>query len=76
MHSAHCPKVSDEFMTVKLKEFLDHYTVFHGFGQSKFAYGGSILGSSQFTLLPQLPLNMMLSLKVVRIDTKISNTLH
>jgi len=24
--------------------------------QSKFAYGGSIIGSSQFTLMPQLPL--------------------
>jgi len=24
--------------------------VFHGFGQAKFANGGSILGSSQFTL--------------------------
>jgi len=30
--------------------------VFHGFGKAKFAYGGSILGSSQFILLPQLPL--------------------
>jgi len=29
---------------------------FHGFGQAKFADGGSILGSSQFTQLPQLPL--------------------
>ncbi len=32
------------------------YRVFHGFGQAKFAYGGSILGSSQFTLLLQLSL--------------------
>jgi hypothetical protein len=44
--------------------------VFHGFGQAKFAYGGSILGSSQFTLLPQLPLKMMLGLKVVKFDKK------
>jgi len=28
--------------------------------QAKFAYGGSILGSIQFTLLPQLPLKIML----------------
>jgi len=28
----------------------------HGFGQAKFAAGGSIFGSSQFILLPQLPL--------------------
>jgi len=45
--------------------------VFHGFGQAKFDYGGSILGSSQFTLLPQLPLKTMLGLKVVKIDSKI-----
>ncbi len=37
--------------------------VFHGFGQTKFACGGSVLGSSQFTLLSQLPLKTMLSLK-------------
>jgi len=46
--------------------------VFHGFGQAKFAHGGSILSSSQFTLLSQLPLNTMFSLKVVKIDSKIS----
>jgi len=50
--------------------------VFHGFWQTKFAYDGSILGSSQFTLLPQLPLKTMLSLKVVKIDCKISNLIH
>jgi len=52
--------------------------VCHGFGQTKFAYGGLIIGSSQFTLLgllPQLPLIMMLSLKVVKIDSKTSNLL-
>ncbi len=46
--------------------------VFHGFGQAKFAYGGLILGPS---LLPQLPLKTMLSLKVIKSDTKISNKL-
>jgi len=51
------------------------YRAFHGFGQAKFAYGGSILGLSQFTLLPQLPLKIMLQLKVVKIDSKISNLL-
>jgi len=51
------------------------YRVFHGFGQAKFAYGGLILGSSQFTLLPKLPLRMMLSLKVVKFYSKISNLL-
>jgi len=39
------------------------YGGFHGFGQAKFAYAGSILGSSQFTLLPKLPLKTMLNLK-------------
>jgi hypothetical protein len=41
----------------------DFYRAFHGFGKAKFAYGGSILGSSQFTLLPQLPLKVMLGKK-------------
>ncbi len=31
------------------------YSVFHRFRQAKFAYGGSILRSSQFLLLLQLP---------------------
>jgi len=34
--------------------------LFHGFGQGKFAYGGLILGLSQFLLLPQLPLKKWL----------------
>jgi len=51
------------------------YGVFYGFGQAKFADGGSVLGSSQFTLLPQLPSKMMLSLKVVKIVSKTSNLL-
>ncbi len=39
--------------------------------QAKFAYGGLILSFSQFLLLPQRPLKMMLALKVVKIDSKI-----
>jgi len=31
------------------------YRVFHKFRQAKFAYGGLVLGSSPFSLLPQLP---------------------
>jgi len=42
----------------------------HGFGQAKLADGGLILGSRQFTQLPQLPLKMRLNLKVVKIDSK------
>jgi len=48
-----------------------YYRAFHRFGQAKFAYGGSILGSSQFTLLSKLPLKTMLNLKVVKIVSKI-----
>jgi len=48
-----------------------YYRVFHGFWQAKFADGGSILGSSLLTLLPQLPLQTMLDLKVAKIDSKI-----
>jgi hypothetical protein len=46
--------------------------VFHEFGEAKFAYFGSSLGSSQFTPLPQQPQKKkkktMLNLKVVKID--------
>ncbi len=31
------------------------YSVFDRLGQAKFANGGSILSSSQFSILPQLP---------------------
>jgi hypothetical protein len=51
------------------------YRAFHRFGQAKFPDGGSVLGSSQFSILPQLPLKTMLSLKGVKIDSKISNLL-
>jgi len=37
--------------------------VFHGFGQTKFADGGSIFGSNKFTQLPPLPLKTMLDFK-------------
>jgi len=42
-----------------------------GFGQAKYVYGGSVLGASQFTLLPQLSLKMTLDLKMVKITSKI-----
>jgi hypothetical protein len=38
---------------------------FHRFGQAKFPYGGLVLGSSQFSLLLQLPQKMTLNIKVV-----------
>jgi len=51
------------------------YRAFHIFVQAKFPDGGLILGSSQFSVLPQLPPKTMLSFKEVKIDTKISNSL-
>jgi len=58
------------------KNSFNRYRVFHGFGQAKFADGGLILDPSQFTLLLKLPLKTMLSLKVVKIESKISNSLR
>jgi len=57
---------------------VDHkkYRAFRRFGQAKFAYGGLLLGSSQFSILPQLPQKMMLASKVIRIDSKIIISLH
>jgi len=52
-----------------------YYRAFHGFGQANFPDGGLILCSGQFSILPQLPPWTMLSLKVVKIDPKISNSL-
>jgi len=59
-------------MWLKKKSFhltRGSYRVFHGFGQAKFAYGGSILGSSQFTLLPQLTKKTILASKVFKNDS-------
>ncbi len=39
--------------------------------QAKFTYGGLILSSSQFLLLPQLPQKKKLASKVVKVDSKI-----
>jgi len=38
----------------------------HRFGRAKFPDGGLVLGSSQFSMLPQLPQKMLLDLKVVK----------
>jgi len=45
--------------------------VFYGFGQTKFPNGGLVLGSSQFSIMPQLPPKIMLDSKLVKIDPKI-----
>jgi len=44
--------------------------VFHGFGQANYPDGGSALGSSQFSKLPQMPPKIMLDSKVVKINPK------
>jgi hypothetical protein len=41
------------------------YRVFQGFSKAKSANGGSILRSSQFLILPQLPQKIKLASKVV-----------
>ncbi len=46
-------------------------TVFQGFSKDKSANGGSILSSSQFLILPQLPQKIKLASKVVKVDSKI-----
>jgi len=43
----------------------------HGFGQAKFPSGGSVLGSSKFSILLNCLQKIMLDSKVVKIDRKI-----
>jgi len=50
------------------------YRAFHRFGQTKFPNGGSVLVSSQFSVLPQLPPKAMLSLKEIKSDSIKSNS--
>jgi hypothetical protein len=54
---------------------FERYSVFQGFRQAKSANGGSILSLSQFLILPQLPQKMKLAAKVVKVDSKIINSL-
>jgi hypothetical protein len=65
-------KLAPEVNPTKIVSFLTFwfYSVFQGFSKAKFAYGGSILSSSQFLILPQLPQKMKLKSKVVKIDPK------
>jgi len=55
---------------------VSHFREFHRFGQAEFPDGGSILGSSQFSILPQLPPKILLDSKVVKINPKIIISLH
>jgi hypothetical protein len=47
------------------------YRAFHGFGKAKLPYGGLVLGSSQFSPLPQLPQKATLNSKVVKFNLKL-----
>jgi len=63
-------------ITLKAKaDTIDKYRAFLKFGQAKFPDGGSILGSSQFSILHQLPSKILLDLKLVLIDSKIITSL-
>jgi len=56
-----------------MEQRYQSYRAFLRFGHAKFDYDASIFGSSQFTLLPQLPLKTLLGLKVVKIVSKSYN---
>jgi len=45
-----------------------NYRAFHGFRQTKFAYGGLFFWLKPITLLPLLPVKKTLNLKVVKIE--------
>jgi len=49
------------------KQDITTYRVFHRFGQAKFPDGDLVLGSSQFSVLPQKPPKTMLGLKEVKL---------
>jgi hypothetical protein len=53
------------------KREFETYSVIQGFSKAKSANGGSILSSSQFLILPQLPQKIKLASKVVKVNSKI-----
>jgi len=63
-----CFETDGAVATLNLAIFT--YKEFHGFWQAKFPDDGSVLGSSQFSILPQLSQKKLLNLKVVKIDQK------
>jgi len=65
--------------TTKLISLIIHYfatpyKAFHRFWQAKVPDGGSVLGSSQFSILPQPPPKILLHSKVVKIDAKMQKS--
>jgi hypothetical protein len=65
-----CPVFVNDFWR-KLVGWKGFYSVFQGFSKAKSANGGSILSSSQFLSLPQLPQKIKLASKVVKVNSKI-----
>jgi len=67
------------FWFIRLSKFktylIETELAFRRFGHAKFPNGGLVLDFSQFSVLPQLPPKRMLSLKEVKIDSKICNSL-
>jgi hypothetical protein len=61
----------DLLQEVTFMAYLLSYSVFQGFSKAKSANGGSILSLSQFLILPQLPQEIKLASKVVKVDSKI-----
>jgi len=47
------------------------YRAFYRFGRAEFTNGGLVLGSGQFSILPQLPVKILLDSKVFKIHPKI-----
>jgi hypothetical protein len=58
-----------ELTTMQLNKL--RYRVFHRFGQAKFPDGGLVLGSSQFSLLPQMTPKIILDSRAVKVGPKI-----
>jgi len=61
------PKSMKDMMRIKMNNCVI-YRAFHRFGPGKFPDGGLVLGSSLFSVLPQLPPKTVLSLKEDKID--------
>jgi len=61
-------------VSIKVRIILNKLQgVSRAFWHAKFADGGSILGLSQLTQLPQLPLKMTLDFNKVKIGSKINH---
>jgi hypothetical protein len=63
--------INNERLVIQRNFLLNFYSEFHQFRPAKFADGDSILSSIQFLLLAQQPLKIKLTIKVVKIESKI-----